>query len=59
MGLKDLLSPGSDETKKTRAALDAANDEQPDPNAIDRPAALVVFAERPGVSLSRSPMRTR
>ena len=36
MGLKDLLTPGSDETKKTRAALDAATDEQPDPGAIDR-----------------------
>ena len=42
MGLKDLLTPGSDETKKTRAALDAATDEQPDPGAIDRLVAMLV-----------------
>jgi hypothetical protein len=42
MGLQDLLRPGSDETRKTRAALDAADDPQPDPGAIDRLVTMLV-----------------
>lgn len=42
MGLKDLLTPGSDETKKTRAALDAADDPRPDPGAIDRLVEMLI-----------------
>lgn len=42
MGLLDLLKPGRSETKQTRAALDAANDEQPDPGAIDRLVTMLV-----------------
>ena len=42
MGLLDLLTPGRSETKKTRAALDAATDEQPDPGAIDRLVTMLV-----------------
>jgi len=42
MGLIDLLTPGRSETKKTRAALDAANEANPDPNAIDRLVEMLV-----------------
>jgi hypothetical protein len=42
MGLIDLLTPGRTEAKKTRAALDAADDPQPDPGAIDRLVDMLV-----------------
>ena len=42
MGLIDMLRPGRSETKKTRAALDAANDVHPDPGAIDKLVAMLV-----------------
>lgn len=42
MGLIDLLTPGRSETRKTRAALDAADDPQPDPSAIDRLVEMLV-----------------
>ncbi len=42
MGLIDKLTPGRSETKKTRAALDAAGDANPDPGAIDRLVAMLV-----------------
>ncbi|HEV2797541.1 MAG TPA: EcsC family protein [Nocardioides sp.] len=42
MGLLDLLRPGRSETRKTRAALDAANDPQTDPGAIDRLVTMLV-----------------
>jgi hypothetical protein len=42
MGLIDMLRPGRSETKKTRAALDAANDPNPDPGAIDRLVEMLV-----------------
>ena len=42
MGLLDLIRPGNAEAKKTRAALDAANDENPDPGAIDRLVTMLV-----------------
>ncbi len=42
MGLIDMLRPGRSETQKTRAALDAANDANPDPGAIDRLVAMLV-----------------
>ena len=42
MGLKDLLTPGRSEAKKTRAALDAARDPDPDPGAIDRLVEMLV-----------------
>ena len=42
MGLTDLLRPGSDESRRTRAALDAADDPQPDPGAIDRLVTMLV-----------------
>src|SRR5688500_11838889 len=41
MGLLDKLTPGRS-AKTTRAALDAANDEQPDPGAIDRLVTMLV-----------------
>ena len=41
MGLLDKLTPGRS-AKTTRAALDAATDEQPDPGAIDRLVAMLV-----------------
>lgn len=42
MGLIDLLTPGRAEAKKTRAALDAAGDPDPDPGAIDRLVEMLV-----------------
>jgi hypothetical protein len=42
MGLIDLLTPGRTEARKTRAALEAAEDPQPDPGAIDRLVAMLV-----------------
>lgn len=42
MGLIDLLTPGRSETKRTRAALDAANEANPDPGAIDRLVEMLV-----------------
>lgn len=42
MGLIDLLTPGRAEAKKTRAALDAASDPDPDPGAIDRLVEMLV-----------------
>jgi hypothetical protein len=42
MGLIDLLTPGRAEAKKTRAALDAAGDPDPDPGAIDRLVDMLV-----------------
>ena len=42
MGLIDLLTPGRAEAKKTRAALDAASDRDPDPGAIDRLVEMLV-----------------
>ncbi len=42
MGLIDKLTPGRSETRKTRAALDAAGDANPDPGAIDRLVAMLV-----------------
>jgi hypothetical protein len=42
MGLIDIVRPGRSETKKTRAALDAANDVNPDPGAIDRLVEMLV-----------------
>ncbi|HEY0645601.1 MAG TPA: EcsC family protein [Nocardioides sp.] len=42
MGLIDLLTPGRTEARKTRAALDAAEDPQPDPGAIDRLVDMLV-----------------
>ena len=42
MGLIDLLTPGRSEAKKTRAALDAATDHDPDPGAIDRLVEMLV-----------------
>ena len=42
MGLLDLVKPGSREKKTTRAALDAAADERPDPGAIDRLVDMLV-----------------
>ena len=42
MGLIDLLTPGRSETKKTRAALDAAATPNPDPGAIDRLVEMLV-----------------
>jgi len=42
MGLIDMLTPGRSETKKTRAALDAADDVNPDPGAIDRLVDMLV-----------------
>jgi hypothetical protein len=42
MGLFDLLRPGRSETEKTRAALDAAGDVDPDPSAIDRLVEMLV-----------------
>ena len=42
MGLLDLLTPGRAEAKKTRAALDAAGDPDPDPGAIDRLVEMLV-----------------
>ena len=44
MGLIDMLKPGRSETKKTRAALEAAGDPNPDPGAIDRLVAMLVDA---------------
>ena len=41
MGLLDKLTPGRS-ARTTRAALDAANDVQPDPGAIDRLVAMLV-----------------
>ncbi|PKH42173.1 EcsC protein family protein [Nocardioides alpinus] len=42
MGLTDILKPGSAEAKKTKAALDAADDPRPDPNAIERLVEMLV-----------------
>lgn len=42
MGLIDILKPGRSEAKKTRAALDAAGDTNPDPGAIDRLVEMLV-----------------
>ena len=42
MGLIDKLTPGRSATRKTRAALDAAGDANPDPGAIDRLVAMLV-----------------
>jgi len=42
MGLIDMLRPGRSATKKTRAALDAAGDPNPDPGAIDRLVEMLV-----------------
>ena len=42
MGLIDILKPGRPETKRTRAALDAAGDAHPDPGAIDRLVEMLV-----------------
>jgi hypothetical protein len=42
MGLIDLLKPGRDEVKETRAALEAAADPNPDPGPIDRLVAMLV-----------------
>jgi hypothetical protein len=42
MGLIDTLKPGRSETKKTRAALEAAGDPSPDPGAIDRLVEMLV-----------------
>jgi hypothetical protein len=42
MGLIDMLTPGRSETKRTRAALDAAGDPHPDPGAIDRLVEMLV-----------------
>ena len=42
MGLTDRLKPGNDEAKRTRAALDAADDPRPDPNAIERLVEMLV-----------------
>jgi len=42
MGFIDMLKPGGSETKKTRAALDAASDANPDPGAIDRMVEMLV-----------------
>jgi hypothetical protein len=42
MGLIDLLTPGRTEARKTRAALEAAEDPQPDPGAIDRLVDMLV-----------------
>ncbi len=36
MGLIDKLTPGGSEERRTRAALDAADDASPEPGAIDR-----------------------
>lgn len=53
MGLKDLVTPGSKESKETRAALDAAQDENPDPGAIDRLVTMLVQTGLQG----RGPLR--
>ena len=37
-----MLKPGRSEAKKTRAALDAAGDANPDPGAIDRLVDMLV-----------------
>ena len=42
MGLIDLLTPGNSEARKTRAALDAADDVNPDPGPIDRLVAMLI-----------------
>jgi hypothetical protein len=42
MGLIDMLKPGRSETKKTRAALEAAGDPDSDPGAIDRLVEMLV-----------------
>lgn len=52
MGLKDLITPGSSETEKARAALEAAQ-EQDDPGAIDRLVSMLVEAGLKG----RGPLR--
>lgn len=42
MGLIDILKPGRSETRKTRSALEAASDPDPDPGAIDRLVEMLV-----------------
>lgn len=53
MGLKDLITPGSKETEKTRAALEAAQEQDPDPGAIDKLVTMLVAAGLEG----RGPLR--
>ncbi|MCW2738840.1 EcsC family protein [Nocardioides sp.] len=53
MGLIDKLTPGRSETEKTRAALEAAGDANPDPGAIDRLVAMLVDTGLEG----RGPLR--
>ena len=53
MGLKDLVTPGSKESKETRAALEAAQDQDTDPGAIDRLVTMLVEAGLQG----RGPLR--
>ncbi len=53
MGLKDLITPGSKESRKTRAALDAAQDQDADPGAIDRLVTMLVETGLQG----RGPLR--
>ncbi|CAM3850138.1 EcsC family protein [Nocardioides zeicaulis] len=53
MGLKDLVTPGSKESRKTRAALEAARDQDTDPGAIDRLVTMLVEAGLQG----RGPLR--
>jgi hypothetical protein len=42
MGLIDMLKPGSSEARKTRAALEAADDPQPDHGPVDRLVEMLV-----------------
>lgn len=53
MGIIDKLTPGRSETEKTRAALDAANEADPDPGAIDRLVRMLVDTGLEG----RGPLR--
>jgi len=54
MGLTDMLRPGNAEAKKTKAALDAADDPRPDPGAIDRLVEMLVDTGLEG----RGPLRS-
>ena len=54
MGIIDLLKPGRSETKKTRAALDAAADPQGDPGKIDRLVEMLIETGLEG----RGPLRS-